>query len=99
MKANRIRVWVGVAAVVLLAASVQAAFVTVGNPGNADDVHGDGYGGVAYTYQISEYETTAGEYATFLNAVAASDPNGLYNGSMDSSGFGCQITRTGSDGS
>ena len=37
------------AAVVLTVGAVQAAtidVVAVGNPGNADDIHGDGYGGV-----------------------------------------------------
>jgi len=73
--------------------------VTVGDPGNAKDTHGDGYGAVAGAYQISKYEVTAGEYAAFLNLAAKSDPNGLYNSSMDSSSYGCQITRTGSSGS
>ena len=73
--------------------------VPVGNPGNADDIHGDGYGGVDYTYNIGKYEVTAGQYAAFLNAVAATDPYGLYNTNMDSDSYGCQITRNGSSGS
>jgi len=73
--------------------------VTVGDPGNAKDTHGDGYGAVAYVYQISKYEVTAGEYAAFLNLAAKSDPNGLYNTNMNSLSHGCQITRTGSSGS
>ena len=73
-------------------------FVPVGNGGNADDTHGDGYGGVADPYLIGKYEVTAGQYTAFLNAVAShSDPNGLYNTSMSSSLYGCKIQRT--DGS
>jgi len=46
-----------------LAPAAQAMeFVTIGNPGNADDTHGDGYGGVAYTYRIGKYEVTADEW-------------------------------------
>ncbi len=82
-------------------------FVTVGNPTNAPDtlVMSDGtsgYGAVGYTYNMGEYDVTAGQYATFLNAVAQSDPYGLYNTSMgdpSTSHFGCNIVRTGSSGS
>ncbi len=66
--------------------------VTIGSPGNsADDT---GYGAVAYTYQISAFEVTAGEWCDFLNAVDPTGGNalGLYNASMDSSTYGCQIT-------
>ena len=52
-------------------AEVVIETVTVGNPGNADDTHGDGYGGVDYVYNIGKFEVTAGQYAEFLNAVAA----------------------------
>jgi hypothetical protein len=38
-------------------------FMDVGNPGNADDTHGDGYGGVGYEYRIGKFEVTAGQYA------------------------------------
>ncbi|MFH1418471.1 MAG: SUMF1/EgtB/PvdO family nonheme iron enzyme [Planctomycetota bacterium] len=81
--------------------------VTVGNPGNAGEWSGESYGGygpdricgaVGYTYNIGKYEVTAGQYAEFLNAVAATDTYGLYNPSMDSDAWGCQITRNGSDG-
>ena len=72
--------------------------VTIGNLGNADDTHGDGYGGVDYAYNIGKYEVTAGQYTKFLNAVAVEDTYGLYNTSMSSS-FGCKIRRTGSSGS
>ncbi len=73
-----------------------------GNAGNADDTHGDGYGGVAYEYNIGKYEVTAGQYTEFLNAVAKSDPYGLYNEKMANPGFsdyGCKIESSGSSGS
>jgi len=98
-----------VVAVVLAAgAAVQAAItmetVRVGNAGNTGDMRTQsdgtsGYGAVAYTYNIGKYEVTAGQYTAFLNAVAATDTYGLYNASMDSISYGCQITRHGTSGS
>ena len=100
---------VAVVGVVLVSVSgLQAASidtVVVGNPGNAADtevmtVDGTtGYGAVGESYNIGKYEVTAGQYVEFLNAVAKSDPYGLYSEDMDSDAFGCQITRNGSDGS
>jgi len=80
-------------------AEVTFDWATVGNAGNADDTHGDGYGGVGYEYRISKYEVTAGQYTEFLNAVAATDDNGLYNSSMWTSNYGCKIQQSGSPGS
>jgi hypothetical protein len=80
-------------AIALPAHSVSIDWVTIGAPGNACDLQPQGcFGAVAYTFQISRYETTNTQYAEFLNAVADADPNDLYNGSMG-------ITRTGSSGS
>ncbi len=73
------------------------SFVGVGQVGNAAD--SGGYGDVAYWYGIGQFEVTAAEYATFLNAVAASDPYGLYNTSMAGDSAGCNIIRSGSSGS
>ncbi len=91
----------GVAVVLWLGPVTQAEVVietvTVGDLGNADDTQGDGYGGVDYEYRIGKYEVTNAQYAEFLNAVAASDPHGLYNTGM-AGGFG-GITRSGSSGS
>jgi formylglycine-generating enzyme required for sulfatase activity len=67
----------------------------VGNSGNADDIHG--YGGVNYTYCISKQEVTNTQYVEFLNAVAASDPNGTYSIKMGSDTQG-GIIRSGVDG-
>jgi formylglycine-generating enzyme required for sulfatase activity len=84
--------------------------VPVGNPGNAADQprlqccnDPSAYGSVAYAYRIARYEVTAGQYTAFLNAVAASDPEGLYHVRMDydadPSRAGCNIERHGVPGS
>ena len=55
-------------------------FVTVGDPGNAADTNNSlGYGSVPYVYQMGKYDVTIAQYCQFLNAVAASDPYGLYD--------------------
>ena len=78
--------------------------VTVGNPGNALDVHPannhpDGFGAVDHTYNIGKYEVTAGQYTACLNAVAKTDTHGLYNPSMWTSALGCKIQQSGTSGS
>jgi formylglycine-generating enzyme len=82
--------------------------VSVGNAGNADaDVtntsHGQtgayGYGGVGYDYQIGRTEVTLNQYSTFLNAVADSDPYGLYNTNMSTAQNIAGISRSGMSGS
>lgn len=80
-------------------AGITIPTVPVGNPGNAADASSSGgaFGSVAYTYEIGRTEVTIGQYAAFLNAVAASDPNGLYNPQM--SGELSGITRAGAPGS
>jgi formylglycine-generating enzyme required for sulfatase activity len=76
-------------------------FVTVGDSGNADDTHGDGYGSVDYEYNIGKYEVTSGQYVEFLNAVAKTDTYGLYTTIMwtKPDSLGCKIERIGSTGS
>jgi formylglycine-generating enzyme required for sulfatase activity len=69
------------------AASASIAIVTVpvGNLGNSPDYNpgnGNYYGSVSYAYNIGQYDVTSDQYASFLNAVAASDPDGLYNSAM-----------------
>jgi formylglycine-generating enzyme required for sulfatase activity len=82
--------------VALPAGAVTIPWVTVGDPGNAQDDPAnncmDSCGAVAYAYRIAKYEVTNAQYVAFLDAVAKSDPNGLYNPSM-------AITRSGSPGS
>ncbi len=93
-------------AVVLLAGSAASAIViptvTIGAPGNAaDPATGNLYGSVGYVYNLGTTEVTNAQYTAFLNAVAASDPNGLYHTSMGFPGIGQWggITRSGSPGS
>ncbi|UCC32390.1 MAG: SUMF1/EgtB/PvdO family nonheme iron enzyme, partial [Phycisphaerales bacterium] len=98
---NRVIRCAAMAAVVALACgsaaqAVDIQTVSVGNPGNPDDTHGDGYGGVDYEYRIGTFEVTAGQYTAFLNAVAETDTYGLYNTDMS---WGCGIQRSGLSGS
>jgi len=85
----------------LAEASVNIEMVTVGNPGNAADTRyaTPGFGAVGYIYNIGKYEVTAGQYTTFLNAVASTDTYGLYKTMMQSDAYGCQIKRSGTSGS
>jgi len=80
-------------------AAVDIDWVTVRNAGNAGDVQPLGtFGAVSYEYRIGKYEVTNAQYAEFLNAVASSDPNSLYNTDMGNNARG-GITRFGSSGS
>ena len=72
-------------------------WATVGDAGNAPDANGKG--AVPYVFRISKTELTIGEYTTFLNAVAASDPYGLYNPRMGDYQHVLGIARSGSPGS
>ena len=74
-------------------------FVTVGDPGNAADPL-TGFGSVAYTYQMGEFDVTVAQYTQFLNSVAKTDSFGLWNPSMTpESAFGsCGISRSGTSG-
>lgn len=80
--------------------AVTIDWATVGNAGNAADssVAWPHPGAVSYEYRIARHEVTNAQYAEFLNAVAATDTNDLYNTSMGSDIFG-GITRSGSSGS
>lgn len=87
------------AALALLSMSIAASSaitidtVTVGNTGNAADT--TSYGSVGYIYNIGKYEVTAGQYTTFLNAVAKMDTYGLYDTNMASTVIGSGISRSG----
>ncbi len=69
-------------------ASAQVTFdwATVGNPGNAADPLNSGsipgIGSVADVYRIAKQEVTNDQYLEFLNAMAVTDPNGLYSFNM-----------------
>jgi formylglycine-generating enzyme required for sulfatase activity len=71
-------------------------YITIGDTGNSNDT--TGYGAVSYSYKISKYLLTNTEYCSFLNSVAASDPNKLYSTQMSSERVG-GINRSGSSGS
>jgi formylglycine-generating enzyme required for sulfatase activity len=75
----------------------EVLFVSVGNSGNLDD--DSGFGSVGHDYEIATYETTYGQYVEFLNAVAKSDPSGLFNPGMQDDKLLNGIIRTGVDGS
>ncbi|HVT26955.1 MAG TPA: SUMF1/EgtB/PvdO family nonheme iron enzyme [Lacipirellulaceae bacterium] len=73
--------------------------VPVGDPGNPGDVNGGNiFGRVTTEYRIGTTEVTNAQYVEFLNAVAASDPYSLYDGSMGFTSRG-GVVRSGSDGS
>jgi len=106
---NRLIVLYAVCLIAVIGSGIAKAafmeFVGVGDPGNAQDtrpVRGEYYfGAVNYVYGIGKYETTNAQYAVFLNAVAASDPHGLYNTNMGNSSYNSRggIVRSGTSGS
>lgn len=66
-------------------AAINIETVLVGNTGNAGEVQPQGtFGAVGYNYHISTHEVTNGQYASFLNSVAATDTHSLYNTNMGS---------------
>ena len=77
--------------------AVTIDWVTVGNPGNAND--STGYGAVNYEYQIGKYDVTIGQYTEFLNAVAKTDTYALYNTATGTNLNVAGISRTGDSGS
>lgn len=82
------------------ARAVTIDMVTVGNPGNADNVVSEfvSAGGVGYSYQIGKYDVTIQQYTDFLNAAAKSDPYSLYDSNMASDLNIAGISQSGSDG-
>jgi formylglycine-generating enzyme required for sulfatase activity len=74
-------------------------FVNVGDAGNAAD--STGYGAVGYNFQMGAYDVTMAQYAQFLNAVAATDPYGLYSPGMGNNFYSpnAGILRAGDSGS
>jgi sulfatase modifying factor 1 len=65
-------------------AAITIETVPIGNPANPPDTAvmttdgTTGYGSVGYNYRIGKYDVTVGQYAAFLNAVAATDTYRLY---------------------
>ena len=103
MSTRKLSLWLPLAAAALFLAPPASAvvtidWVTVGDPGNACETQSQGcFGAVNDEYRIGKFEVSTAQYVEFLNAVAATDTNALYNTSMGS-GFG-GITRSGSSGS
>lgn len=105
-------VWVltlGVAITAPKTLAITIPTVPIGNPGNPADTrylsyldfyHPNGVGAVAYSYRIGQTEVTNAQYTEFLNAVAASDPYGLYDTDMGDDTYPySNIIRSGSPGS
>src|SRR5262245_8362494 len=83
----------------LSARAVNIELVTVGNPGNAGTpAVPSARVRVDYVYGIGKYEVTVGQYAEFLNAVAATDTYGLYHDAMALPSVSA-IARAGASGS
>ena len=80
------------------ATPIAMQFVEVGDAGNPADP-ATGFGQVNATYRIGTYEVTLGQYAEFLNAVAANDPYALFHPAMETNPAVRGILRSGSAGS
>jgi formylglycine-generating enzyme required for sulfatase activity len=81
-------------------------FANIGNPGNPADpataapgTTTGRYGTVSRDYRIAVFETTIAQYATFLNAVGATDEYGLYSTDMHTDTRIAGIIRQGQPGS
>lgn len=86
--------WHGMAA----AEPVSIAMVRVGDAGNPADP-ATGFGSVTASFRIARHDVTIAAYVAFLNAVARSDPNRLYNPKMASDLMVAGIRRSGAPGS
>jgi formylglycine-generating enzyme required for sulfatase activity len=78
------------------AGALTVDWVSIADPGNLPDPV-TGIGSVPDAFEIARTEVTNTDYVEFLNAVAVTDANGLYNTSM--AGINGGISRTGSSGS
>jgi formylglycine-generating enzyme required for sulfatase activity len=70
-------------------------YIDINDINNTSDTNG--YGSVSYSYKINKYPVTNCEYVEFLNAVAKTDTNGLYNEYMSGPCCGGLI-RSGTNG-
>ncbi len=75
--------WITIIALMVGAGVANAAYVTIGNPGNADDT--TGYGGVSYEYKISATEVTIAEMQA---SGAGSGNEGYWNSGDRTAGTG-----------
>jgi hypothetical protein len=85
------------------ARAVTIDWVTVGDPGNANDTINTGtnpnFGAVGYAYRIGRHEVTIQQYTDCLNAAAKSDPYSLYDTRMGTNLNIAGIARAGTSGS
>ncbi len=65
---------------------VNAAFVTIGNAGNADDT--TGYGGVSYEYKISSTEVSIAEFQAYRTATSTTGNEDYWNDGTRTVGTG-----------
>jgi formylglycine-generating enzyme required for sulfatase activity len=105
---SNLRAFAGCMAIAIAALASNAFAVTVdwrniGNPGNAAYFGNPGFpsgiGQVNYDYQMSRTETTRGQFAEFLNAVASNPSAPSYVTTLFSGSTNFGITRTLSGGS
>jgi formylglycine-generating enzyme len=96
-------VGLGVLVVAEVRAQVTFNWLEVGDAGNAADPLNSGsipgIGSVSTVYKIAATEVTLDQYVSFLNAVAQSDPFGLFNPSMSTDLNIAGINRSGTSGS
>lgn len=85
----------GGAGPVRLIAGLDLELLQVGDANNPDDT--TGFGSVSSPYWMGEVEISNRQYADFLNAVAGSDPNALFDPQMQSNARG-GIARYGTSG-
>jgi len=82
-------------------AQVAINLLAIGDTNNAADTTvmvtdtTTGYGSVSYNYSISADDVTVAQYAACLNAVAKTDPYGMWNPSMASDAHVAGIARSG----
>ncbi|MEM9017271.1 MAG: SUMF1/EgtB/PvdO family nonheme iron enzyme, partial [Verrucomicrobiota bacterium] len=72
---------------VRLVAGLELELLQVGDANNPADAS-TGFGAVSNSYWMGEVEITNRQYAAFLNAVAGTDPNALFDSQMQSSPIG-----------
>jgi len=83
--------WMALCGVASSANAVTIDWVTVGDPGNANDpATGNLYGAVAEEFRIMKFEWTNSQYTQFLNAIDpdGTNPSAVYNPSMGSNARG-----------
>ena len=99
----RLPLWLVAAWPLLAVDAFEIEWARVPYPGNPPDK--TGHGSVAAEFEISKTEITLGQYAEFLNAVAAKDPHGLWTPTMQTAPTASMvrdrtlIRRTGNPGS